>query len=118
MGHAASADAKAIHALVNSDVLRTLGKPVQLDITHQRLAEKWAFLYGSIASASGGPVDYSGTSLAEAAALGRASSTYAALLQQGPAGWKLVKSVVGPTDPAWMLWAEEYGVPTSLLELP
>lgn len=113
-----SAEAQAILKPALADLVSALGKPAQLDVSSLRVSGEWAFLYASIQTPGGQPIDYKDTPFAEAAEAGMKSRAYAALLRGQATGWKLVTSSVGPTDVAWQPWAAEYGAPAAIFEVP
>ncbi|MBS9532787.1 hypothetical protein KIH27_04195 [Mycobacterium sp. M1] len=95
-----------------------LGKPATLVVKQLKVFGDWAFVYGSLLGADGGPIDYAGTPYAEAATNHAKSRSYAALLRRDGDGWALTDQAVGPTDPAWQAWPSQYGVPAPLVEVP
>lgn len=113
-----SAEAQAILKPALADLVRALGKPAQLDVSSLRVSGEWAFVYASIQTPGGQPVDYKDTPFAEAAEAGMKSRAYAALLRGRATEWTLVTRTIGPTDVAWGPWAAEYGAPASIFEVP
>ncbi len=113
-----SAEAQAILRPATTDLVSALGKPAQLEVSSLRVSGEWAFLYASIQTPGGQPIDYKGTPFAEAAEAGMKSRSYAALLRGHGTEWKLAASAVGPTDVAWQPWAAQYGAPAAIFEIP
>jgi hypothetical protein len=101
------------------DVLeRELGKPASLRVRRLNEAGGYAFVYAQILGADGDLVDYTGTRLAEAAANGATSYTFAALLGSHGDHWTVLEHAVGPTDVAWQDWADRRRVPPALFDVP
>lgn len=113
-----SAEAQAILKPALADLVGALGKPARLEVEGLRVSGEWAFLYAAIQTPGGQPIDYKGTPFADAAEAGVLSKSYAALLRGHAAEWKLVKSALGPTDVAWQPWAEEFGAPAAIFDVP
>lgn len=113
-----SAEAQAILKPALADLASALGKPAQLDVQSLRVSGEWAFVYAGIQTPGGQPIDYKDTPFAEAAEAGMKSRSYAGLLRGHATDWKLVASAVGPTDVAWGSWAEQYGAPAAIFEVP
>lgn len=113
-----SAEGRAIlqPALVKLAV--DLGKPAHLNVKSLRVSGEWAFVYASIQTPGGQPIDYQGTPFAEAAEAGMKSRTYAGLLRGGGEHWSLVTSAIGPTDVAWSDWSHQYSAPAAIFEIP
>lgn len=92
-----------------------LGKPATLAVQAINISGPWAFVYAGIRGADGQTFDFRGTALAEAAAEGFVSRTYAALLNRRGDQWSVTTQAVGPTDVAWQDWPQQYGAPASLI---
>lgn len=103
----------AVQALVAA-----LGRPARLDVKQLKTSGQWAFVYAKLQSADGGPIDYSGTPYAEAAANHAKSQSYAGLLRRSGSGWTVTEQAIGPTDPAWLAWPGQYGLPDGLVAVP
>lgn len=103
----------AVQALVT-----TLGKPARLDVKQLKTSGDWAFVYATVRGDDGGPIDYTGTPYAEAAANHAKSRSYAGLLRRSGTGWTVTEQAIGPTDPAWLAWPRQYGVPDALVAVP
>ncbi|OBJ45967.1 hypothetical protein A5630_12150 [Mycolicibacterium mucogenicum] len=95
-----------------------LGKPATLAVEAINVSGPWAFVYASIRGADGQAFDFRGTPLAEGAAEGFVSRTYAALLNRRGDLWTVTEQAVGPTDVAWQDWPQRYGAPASLIAIP
>lgn len=113
-----SPERQAILKSTLADLVRALGKPAQLDVSSLRVSGEWAFVYASIQTPGGQPIDYADTPFAEAAEAGMKSKRYAALLRGHATEWTLVASAIGPTDVAWSPWATQYGAPQAIFEVP
>lgn len=95
-----------------------LGKPATLAVEAINVSGPWAFVYGGIRGTDGRQFDFRGTPLADGAAEGFVSRTYAALLNQHGGEWTVSEQAVGPTDVAWQDWPQRYGAPASLIAVP
>lgn len=93
-----------------------LHQQIQLDVQQLKVSGDWAFLHARLQNAGGKPVDYAGTEFAEAAEQGFKSKTYAALLRRNGEHWDVTTYVIGPTDPAWLGWSDQFGAPSVLFE--
>ena len=109
---------EAIVAPAVAALATELGKPATLAVETVNVSGPWAFLYGGIRGADGQPFDFRGTPLAEGAAEGFVSRTYAALLNHRGDRWTVTEQAVGPTDVAWQDWPQRYGAPASLIAIP
>ena len=113
---AGSPERAAILDAARAPAERDLGKPVQFVVKQLEVLDAWAFVHARMQSPGGQAIDYAGTPYAEAAEHGLKSSSYAALLQRHGASWTAVTYSLGPTDVAWLGWAEQYGAPQALFE--
>lgn len=109
-----SAERQAILDAARGPLQQTLDQPVQFVVHQMRVGGDWGFVYAGMQRPDGGRIDYSRTSYAEAARQGGVSQDYAALLHRHDGQWAVRAEVVGPTDPAWLAWPEEYKVPEAL----
>jgi hypothetical protein len=112
-----SAERTAILDAARQPAVNELGKPVQFVVKQIDVLDGWAFLHARMQSPGGQTIDYAGTRYAEADAHGHKSSSYAALLKRQGDAWNVVAYSVGPTDVAWIGWAQEYGAPAVLFEI-
>lgn len=101
---------------VRAPLQQKLGQDVRFVVEQIRVGPEWGFLYAHMQDADGGTLDYSRTSLADAAKQGYVSPDYVALLQRVDGHWKLRADAIGPTDMVWLAWPQQYGVPTALFE--
>jgi len=113
-----SAERVAILDAARKPVADELGKPVQFVVKQIDVQGSWAFLHARMQSPGGQTIDYADTRYADAAAHGHKSSSYAALLQRQGESWSVLAYSVGPTDVAWIGWAQQYGAPPALFETP
>lgn len=111
---AGSAERQAILDAARAPLQQTLGQPVQFVVHQLRIGGDWCFLYAQMRHPDGSAIDYASTSYVEAARQGGVSQDYAALLHRDQDRWAVRAEVVGPTDPAWLAWPEEYKVPEAL----
>lgn len=93
-----------------------LAKPVRFKVEQLKVSGDWAFLFAEMQGESGRPIDYTGTKLAEAAAHGAVSRSYAALLKRKDGTWTVVDHAIGPTDLIWAGWSKHHGAPPALFE--
>jgi hypothetical protein len=109
-----AATRKAILDSARVPVAAKLGKPVLFVVSHLGVSGDWAFLRAEMQGPGGAPVDYAGTPLAEDAANGAVSRTYAALLHRRGNAWEIVDTAIGPSDVAWEDWATRHGAPRTI----
>lgn len=109
-----SAERQAILDAVRTPLQQVLGQQVQFVVHQMRVGDDWGFVYARMQRPDGGMIDYVSTSYAEAAKQGGVSQDYAALLHHHDGRWTVRVEVVGPTDPAWLAWPEEYKAPEAL----
>lgn len=93
---------------------RDVGAKVKFVVEALNVSGDWAFLYARMVSPSGGPVDFRRGPLAEAAAEGMASDSFAALLKKDGGGWRVVEHATAPTDVAWEPWGQQHGAPREI----
>lgn len=96
----------------------------RLDVEVERLNRVGArvFLQGTMRSAGGGPANYTDTVFETRRADGVMSDVYVALLEKTDAAvtdadarsWRVVEYAIGPTDIAWLPWADRHDVPRAL----
>lgn len=101
---------------VRTPLRQKLGQDVRFVVEQIRVGPEWGFLYAHMQDADGAALDYSRTSLADAAKQGYVSPDYVALLQRVDDHWKLRAEAIGPTDMVWLAWPQQYGVPAALFE--
>lgn len=93
-----------------------IGQPVALEPSQVRVMNEWAFIVVQPATADGGAIDWATTALAQRAADGVLDSngqTYA-LLKYENGAWRVLEHAIGPTDVAWIGWAEAHGAPEAI----
>jgi hypothetical protein len=95
-----------------------LGKPARLHLRRINEVDGYGLVYATILGVDGRLFDYTGTRFATAAVNHAKSYTYVALLRGGGASWSVVDHAIGPTDMAWQAWAEKYGAPAAVLDVP
>ena len=110
----APADRAALLDAARQPVTVALGKPVLFKVERLRSYGRWAFLLAEMQDAGGRPVSYAGTPLADDAAHGAVSKSYAALLRRDGNSWSVVAKAIGPTDVAWADWAKRHRAPSQL----
>lgn len=108
------AERAAILDAARTPVAEALGKPVLFKVAALHRSGDWAFVRAEMQERGGAPLDYAGTSKAEAAREGMVSRVYAALLRRTGDRWKVVECAIGPTDVAWADWAQRHGAPAAI----
>ncbi len=93
-----------------------LAKPVRFKVERLNVSADWAFLLAEMQGENGRPIDYAGTSLADAARHGAVSRSFAALLRREGEAWTVVDHAVGPTDVAWADWPKRHDAPPALFD--
>lgn len=109
-----AATREAILDAARVPVAAVLGKPVLFKVEHLAVSGDWAFLRAEMQGPGGALVDYAGTPLADAAANGAASHTFAALLRRRGKAWVVVEKAIAPTDVSWEDWAKRHDAPPSI----
>lgn len=109
-------DRAAILDAARAPVVEALHKPVRFKVEQIKVQDGWAFLYADMQDDHGRPIDYAGTDMADAAAHGAVSRSYAALLKRNADGWTVVTKAIGPTDVAWADWPTAHGAPPALFK--
>lgn len=97
-----------------------IGQPVSLAPSTVNMQNDWAWLVAQPQTPSGGEIDWSTTTLADAAAEGMldgGGTTYV-LLKRENGAWRVLDQVIGPTDVAWLDWPARHGAPPELMGLP
>lgn len=115
---AAQSDPLAVAAALS--VTEAIGTPVTLAPDVSRTDGEWGWLVAQPWTPEGAAIDWSQTQFAERAAQGAmdgSGTTYALLRREGDQ-WRVVEIVIGPTDVAWLDWAERHGAPATLIEPP
>lgn len=93
-----------------------IGQPVTLEPGQVRVMNEWAFVVAQPTLPDGAAIDWATTALAERAAEGVLDSngqTYA-LLKHENGAWRVLEHAIGPTDVAWIGWAEAHGAPEAI----
>lgn len=111
-----SHERQALLDAVRAPLEQRLHQPVLFTVDQLNVTGDWAFLRAHMQGAGGKPLDFAGTSFAEAARAGYLSRVYAALLQRQHGQWAIRAEAIGPTDVAWANWADDYGAPAALFE--
>lgn len=112
-----TAERKAILDAARAPLARQLGKSLMMVVQVLRTDGHWAYLQATPYSADGkGPFDWSGTPFARDIEDGFASDILMVLLERNGAGWRVLELVIGPTDVAWLNWAESYRLPEALFK--
>lgn len=112
-----SQDRRTILDAARAPAQADLRKPVRFQVDALNVIDGWAFVYARMLDTDDTPIDLAGTPLAEAAARGGHSRTYAALLQRQQGQWRVLRHSTGPTDAAWLAWSDA-GAPEALFQLP
>jgi len=97
-----------------------IGVPVSLVPRVSRVEGDWGWLIAQPWTPEGAAIDWSQTSYALQASEGvldGAGTTYV-LLKRENGAWRVIDSVVGPTDVAWGDWHQRHGAPQSIFVTP
>lgn len=94
------------------------GGPVEFVVSVLRTDGDWAYLQARPQRPGGGRIDWSRTRHAEAWRADMMSDLVMVLMRRAGPGWRVVEYVVGPTDVAWIPWAEQHRLPPALFEGP
>lgn len=97
-----------------------IGVPVSLVPRVSRVEGDWGWLIAQPWTPEGAAIDWSQTSYALQASEGvldGAGTTYV-LLKRENGAWRVIDSVVGPTDVAWGEWHQRHGAPQSIFVMP
>lgn len=111
-----SSERSAILEAARAPAQADLSRPVQFQVNTLNVVGDWAFLYADLRDAQGQPIDYAGTSLADEAAQGGRSKSYAALLRREDGGWTVRRHRTGPTDAVWLSWSD-VGAPDAVYQI-
>jgi len=95
-------------------VAQELGRHLLFRVDALRTAGDWAYLQGVPLEADGTPFDWRRSPYARDWAADVMSDVVMVLLIRDRAGWRALNHVIGPTDVAWLDWAELYGLPEAL----
>ncbi|OIP85638.1 MAG: hypothetical protein AUK37_04065 [Rhodobacterales bacterium CG2_30_65_12] len=95
-----------------------LGQSVALDVTTLRRAGAWAYLGGVPTQPDGAPLDWLATPFAPDWQADAMSDVVMVLMAEENSAWRVVDSVIGPTDVAWYGWVAQYGLPETLFYEP
>lgn len=113
-------DADPIHDAVivaaNTTLTEQVGQPVAIQPEIFRSEGDWAFVYGPVRTPDGTALDWSTTSMAEAAAEGMMDGDLGVvLLNWSDGGWRVVEAVIGATDVPQVAWPDEHHVSPALV---
>jgi len=105
-------------------VVKETAKRFEMDADRLRLKDRftrrskdWIFISFDIKNPSGGPVDYTGVRLHEAAPEDTLKDTVEALLHKKNTHWELVDIAVYTYDVAWEEWGEKYKAPKHIFNI-
>ena len=105
-------------AALKAVLAKDLGQPVTLRVDLLREQNGWAFASVRPRTADGKPIDFLRTRYAERQRDGilDGDGTYALLSKRGGT-WTVVQFDIGPTDVSWAAWPEEFGAPTTVVQV-
>ena len=115
-GSSADAATDPLALAAAATVGEQIGVPVSLVPRVSRVEGDWGWLIAQPWTPDGAAIDWSQTRYALQASEGvldGAGTTYV-LLKRENGAWRVVDSVVGPTDVAYGDWAQRHGAPASL----
>ncbi len=95
-------------------VQRELKQKVVFEVRTLRVQGPWAFFDGSPRTPSGGTIDFRKTKFRDAVDAGMFDDITFALLKKNGSKWKVLRFVIGPTDVAWIPWADEFHAPKAI----
>jgi hypothetical protein len=78
----------------------------------------WAYVDAEPLRPDGKPIDWRRTKFREDFEHGAFSGLVLALLRRDSGSWEVDQYVMGPTDVAWLEWAEKYNLPNALFKGP
>jgi hypothetical protein len=96
---------------------RQMKKPMIFEVSSLKVYREWAFAEVVIRKPGGSPFDYHGTPYQEAIDEGMFEDMTFALLHLVNGRWRVVRYAVGPTDVAWLGWADT-GAPREVFPNP
>lgn len=101
---------------INANLSEQAGRSVVMQPEVMRSEGEWVFASGPVRNIDGSPVDWSATPLAEAASSGMMDGDNAVvLLHWDGLDWRVVESVIGPTDVPQVGWPAEHHVSPALV---
>lgn len=97
-----------------------IGRPVSLSVQTSTMEGNWGWIVAQPWTADATQIDWSQTRYAERAREGvlDGNGTTYALLRRENGQWRVLEFAVGPTDVAWVDWAERHGAPASIMQTP
>lgn len=99
-------------------IVQETGGPVEFAVAVLRTDGHWAYLQARPQRPGGRRIDWARTRHAEAWRAGRMDEVVMVLMRRAGATWGIVEYEVGPTDAAWIHWAERHRLPHALFEGP
>jgi len=107
-------DRKAILNALRPVVEQATGGPVLFVVDILRTDGTWAYAQGTPQRPGGQPINWMATPLAQQWQSGMMSDVVMGLMVRSQGRWLLVEHVIGPTDVAWIGWAQQHGLPHAL----
>ncbi len=111
-----SAERAAVLDALRPAIEAEMRGPVEFVVATLRTTAKWAFVQVDPQRPGGAAIDVEDTSFAGEADMMDGLTVFA-LLRFQSGRWNLVEHVVGPTDVAYLDWAERFGAPQAVLGL-
>jgi hypothetical protein len=99
-------------------VEKEIGAPV-IFVTHAvNVMDEWAFIDAEPKRSNGQSVDWRATKFRADIEADMFSGLVLALLQRQGSTWMVVELAIGPTDVAWVEWAQARNLPEALFKTP
>ncbi|OJF98437.1 hypothetical protein AX760_14300 [Pararhizobium antarcticum] len=111
-----SAERAAVLDALRPAVEAQMRGPVEFVVATLRTTPKWAFVQVDPQRPGGAPINVEDTSFSGDADMMDGLTVFA-LLRFQSGRWNLVEHVVGPTDVAYLDWADRFGAPPVILGL-
>src|SRR5215471_16782802 len=103
-----SAERNAIMDALRKPVEAKLKQKVVFAVSHLKVQDGWAFLYGTPQQPGGKPIDYSITPFKQEYKEGVFDNNFSALLHKKDDEWLVVALNIGATDVVWEDWSKQY----------
>ncbi len=111
-----SPERNAIMDALRKPVEAKLKQKVIFAVSHLKVQDGWAFLYGTPQQPGGKPIDYSITPFKEEYKEGVFDNNFAALLRKKGDQWQVVALNIGATDVVWEDWDKQYKAPSAIFK--
>ena len=111
-----SPERTAIMDALRKPVEEKLKQKVIFEVSHLKVQDGWAFLYGTPQQPGGKPIDYSKTPFKEEFKEGVFDNNFSALLHKKDDQWQVVALNIGATDVVWEDWDKQYKAPSAIFK--